>query len=190
MPSDWVRLCLTISYWYCYVDNLTTIKFDFAFNLLTMQFSFDTVFPEERSTKLFAACFDYLKHGFQATKLCHYNLLVCCFGFPIVLFWSIFYGIVLFIYVWCFLPLLKVFAVIIYSICNVCSIPCIASCTPVVDIFARCARQIEIKAVKKDKCIIYTAWNFIIIAPQVIMIFGIIMNDIQHLFTMKYFNCN
>ena len=111
-----------------------------------MQLEFDKCFHEHKSTKTFRQLNVCLGVTYKYTKLVIYHIFVILIGVPMAILWAILNGLMVFILVWLYQPVLRVTVMWIYALTPLFTVPIQAILTPLVDVSARIFRQIRIKA--------------------------------------------
>ena len=124
-------------YWHS--NNCNTVA------ALLLQVGYDSYFHEGKSTRIFGPCYICVGFLYKGINLIVYNIFAILIGVPMVFVWAILNALMMMLYVWIFQPIIKNVILCTYIWCPLCTICFTALCTPIVDMFARCLRQIRVK---------------------------------------------
>ena len=102
---------------------------------------FEDCFEEHNKTKTFTVLYQVLSLIYKYTKLVLYHFFVIILGIPLMFVWAIINGIMIFVLVWIWGPVLRLMVVTIYSVAPAYYVPVQAVLSPIVDVFARLFRQ-------------------------------------------------
>jgi hypothetical protein len=111
-----------------------------------LQLDFDKCFYEHESTKTLPELFTIVGRIYKYVKLIVYHFFVLFLGIPMALFWAIFNGFMVFLYVWLWQPILRLSTMWLYAVSPLASVPLQAFFAPLIDVSARIFRQIRVKA--------------------------------------------
>ena len=111
-----------------------------------LQLEFDACFHEHKSTKTWPKLYMLTGLMYKYTKLFVYHFFVLVIGLFLAFIWAIINGIMAFIHVWIWGPVLKLSLLWIYAVMPLVTEPLRAMCTPLVDVQARIFRQIRVQA--------------------------------------------
>lgn len=112
-----------------------------------MQLGFESCIREHDDTKLkiFPKLFTCLNHSYFYTQLVVYYVTVIAIGMPMTIVWGCLSGTAMFMRIWLWVPILKLFLFWTYSCAPLFTRPIQFLCVPLMDVCARRYRQIRIQ---------------------------------------------
>lgn len=114
-------------------------------SIFFLQLKFENLFEEDNDTKIFRVLFKYLGLVYKFFKLVLYHVFVIFLGIPLAVMWGVVNGIVIFVLVWIWAPLLRLTIVSIHAVTPAVTVPIQALLAPLVDAIGRVFRQIRIR---------------------------------------------
>ena len=112
-----------------------------------MQLEFEACFQEHPNTSVNPKIINCLDISYKWTKLVAYYIFVILIGVPATIVWAIMNGLAIFCCVWIWAPQLKLILLCVHSCAPAIVTPVQVICTPIVDVFARCLRQVRVQAI-------------------------------------------
>lgn len=110
-----------------------------------MQLDFNRFFEEDKDTKTFPAIYKAVGLVYKYIKLVLYHVLVIVLGIPLAILWAILNGIMIFVYVWIWGPVLRFFIIHVYSVAPAATVPVRAILGPVFETIGLMLSHIRFK---------------------------------------------
>ena len=108
-----------------------------------MQLDFETFLKEDKDTQTFEPIYKTIKYLYLITKSIVYHFFVIMVGIVMSLVWGILNGILIFVLVWLWAPVVRMLVVMVYASAPLISVPMHAYIAPFFDAVARSFSQIR-----------------------------------------------
>ena len=110
------------------------------------QLHFENLFEEDNDTKIFRELFKCLGLVYKFFKLVLYHVFVIFLGIPLAMLWGVINGVVIFVLVWLWTPLLRLVIVTVHAVTPVATVPIQAVLAPLFDAIGRIFGHIRVRA--------------------------------------------